>query len=74
MSTLKNIINLKVVTDLTNKNEIDNFKISLKKINLKNIKINFIQWNINYDKLLEDVAIIMIPYIDDNNSVILLII
>ena len=25
-----------------------------------------IQWNINYDKLLEDVEIIMIPYIDDN--------
>ncbi len=66
ISMSKNIINLKIVTNLTSKKEIDNFKICLKKINLKHIKINFIQWNINYDKLLEDVEIIMIPYIDDD--------
>jgi len=65
MSMSKKIINLKIVTDLTKKKIIDNFIIMLKKISLKQIKINFIQWNINYDKLLEDVEIIIIPLIDD---------
>lgn len=60
--------NLKIIINYYEHTEYLNAEI--KKLNLKNVSIEFIQWSLSFNKDLKDVEIVIIPYILDKKRLV----
>ena len=62
------LVNLTIITNYSDYKDYLYNKIN--KLNLKNISIKFLEWTLSFYKKLEDVEIVIIPYISDKRRLV----